>query len=177
MQPSEQPLLIINDRISDDVWQLIEADAPESFKPEPGQSYLLPLPQWLASAPDFNGFAGFPGVWINGDAPLEPLADVVELAPVIAIRFSNFMDGSGFSIASALKETYGFQGDIRAFGSFLPDQAAYLQRCGFSSLAFSNAADAELAYSLLQSASSETEQSYQGSVDQPRTPFSRRLGR
>lgn len=54
-------------------------------------------------------------------------------AEIIAFKFGKFADGRFFTFARELRLQHGFKGDIRAAGEFMPDQIAYLSRCGFSS--------------------------------------------
>ncbi|GGK75808.1 DUF934 domain-containing protein [Amphritea balenae] len=144
-----------------------------AFQPMPGNRYILPVDYWLTSAPEFSEYSEVPGVWISGSADLEALHEVFILASLIAIEFGSFVDGSGFSTASLIREEFNFQGELRAFGSVLPDQVAYLLRCGFSSVAFSQTEDLEQAAQQLQL----SDCSYQGSVAQPRTPFLQRMNK
>ncbi len=77
----------------------------------------------------------------QGDATavrLEPDDDPRALAPhltrlsLIEIAFPRFRDGRGFSAARILREA-GYAGELRAQGDILPDQLAFLRRCGFDS--------------------------------------------
>lgn len=52
---------------------------------------------------------------------------------LIAVRFSKFSDGRGYSIARLLRERYGYRGELRAIGDVLRDQLLFLKRCGFDS--------------------------------------------
>jgi uncharacterized protein (DUF934 family) len=99
-------------------------------------------------------------------APLFKHLGVIEL---IAINFTNFMDGRGFSHARELRER-GYKGELRATGNFLIDQSHYLQRCGFDSFEF--AEDINLEDALLQL--NPFDEHYQGAIDNPTPLFSRR---
>jgi uncharacterized protein (DUF934 family) len=71
------------------------------------------------------------GVLLAGsDDPGQLGADLPGIG-LIAIEFPKFVDGRGFSTARLLRERYGYKGEIRAVGSYLPDQIYYLRRCGF----------------------------------------------
>jgi phosphoadenosine phosphosulfate reductase len=69
------------------------------------------------------------------DLALAPdaMPESISNAKVIAINFSTLKDGRGFSLARVLRSRLGFAGDLRAVGAFIPDQAAFLVRCGFTS--------------------------------------------
>ena len=165
-------LQIIKDgQIQTDSWIRVLSPEDNGFKPDNDRRYLLPLEIWLTAAPNFSSYTEMPAVVIPGDADLDLIVDAIRKAPLIAIEFGAFTDGSGFSTASLLREKYGYDGELRAMGAVLPDQAAYLMRCGFSSMFFADKKDLELAVLLLASAGA----TYQGSVDRPRTPFQKRF--
>lgn len=67
------------------------------------------------------------------DALDRDYADLVR-ARRIVIEFPTFTDGRGFSHARRLRHE-GFGGELLAAGDVLPDQWAFLQRCGFTGLA------------------------------------------
>ncbi len=54
----------------------------------------------------------------------------------IDLEFPAFGDGRAFTLARRLREQMNFTGEIRAVGHVLPDQAAFLLRCGFDSAEF-----------------------------------------
>jgi len=71
------------------------------------------------------------GVWLTTEDQkelIEPYADKLKL---IALEFIHFKDGRSFSMARVLRERSGFDGELRAFGDLLPDQASFLVRSGF----------------------------------------------
>lgn len=158
-------------QIQSDHWSHIDPDAGAELIPDSEVHYILPIEIWLQFAPDFSGFSSPPGVRVDADTDLHALEEHVQLAPLIAIEFGSFTDGSGFSTASLLREDQGFTGELRAFGAILPDQVPYLLRCGFSSIKLSRPADLELAATMIN----HPRQSYQGDVDTPRTPFKQRI--
>lgn len=162
--------------IQSDDWILVSA--PDESQTE-GRSdylqtdnrYILPVEDWLQLVYEISDSIELPGLWLNGNADLESLRTDIHKAPVVAVEFSAFTDGSGFSTASLLREEFGFSGELRAFGAILPDQVPYLIRCGFNSVMLSQSQDLELAVAQLEIA----RHSYQGSVDRPRTPFQQRV--
>jgi uncharacterized protein (DUF934 family) len=107
------------------------------FTPEPGSApapnAILPLETLLAS-----NAADLPrplGVLVpSGTAP-ESLVPWLKSLDLVVVEFPKFRDGRGFSTGRTLREKYGFQGDIRATGHFLPDQFLFLHQCGFTSFA------------------------------------------
>lgn len=161
---------IIKQALHDDQWQLL-TELPTDFVPQAEVSYILPLERWQTLAPAFAGFSSVPGVWLKADTDLEPLAEIFTQAPIVAVQFPAFMDGSGFSTGSLIREMFLYQGELRAFGSLLSDQLGYLRRCGYDSVALPEDQDVVTA---LQQFNAEIV-SYQGDVLKPFTPFRRRV--
>lgn len=75
------------------------------------------------------------GVLAGPATPPEVLVAALPYVTLVAVEFPRFRDGRGFSLARALRERYGFAGEIRAVGHVLPDQHRFLRRCGFTSVA------------------------------------------
>ena len=161
------PDVIKDGGIVEDCWQLIERADIETFRPRPKQHYILPLSFWLALGTALETFDSPPGIWIDGDQELEPLADWMTKLPLIAIRFSAFSDGTGFSTGALLREAYGYEGELRAFGDLIADQVPHLRRCGFNVFSLKENESLETARSQLVGSNL----SYQGSIYNPRTPF------
>ncbi|MBN3562240.1 DUF934 domain-containing protein [Aliamphritea spongicola] len=153
-----------------DQWQLL-TEVPTDFVPEKGAEYILPLSDWQSLAPVFSGFGQIPGVWFDADIELEPLEQVFASAPIIAVSFPAFTDGSGFSTGSLIREVFGYKGELRAFGSLLSDQLGYLRRCGYDSVALPEDQDMETGRQQFHAEMV----SYQGDILQPFTPFRRRV--
>ena len=80
----------------------------------------------------FSTAAGV-GVEIAGDVKLEELEPFLPRLGVIVVRFATMRDGRVFSIGRLLREQYRYGADMRAVGDFIPDQALFLLRCGFTS--------------------------------------------
>ncbi|MDD2705316.1 MAG: DUF934 domain-containing protein [Acidocella sp.] len=70
---------------------------------------------------------------LGPDAKLEDIAPRLNDAALIEIEFPKFRDGRGFTLARTLREHFGYKGDIRAVGHFIPDQFVALAACGFTS--------------------------------------------
>lgn len=104
------------------------------------------------------------GIWLNGchGPELRECIDDLLVLPVIAIYFSDFTDGRGFSLATLLRERYNYKGELRAFGNILPDQLFYLQRCGFNAFSFETEVNLQEACKALNDFS----RSYQVASDQ-----------
>ena len=66
----------------------------------------------------------------SNENPQELKADLPRLA-VVVLEFPKFRDGRAFSWARMLRTRFGYAGEIRAAGDFLPDQLAFMARTGF----------------------------------------------
>jgi uncharacterized protein (DUF934 family) len=73
------------------------------------------------------------GLLLSPDADLDSVAQHLGGIERIGVTFSTFKDGRPFSLGRLLRSRYGFRGDLRAYGPFIPDQGAFLVRCGFTS--------------------------------------------
>ena len=67
------------------------------------------------------------------DTDFAVLADLVARFNIkgLALEFPTFGDGRGFSLAVRLRRDANFNGDVRATGHVIPDQALFLLRSGF----------------------------------------------
>ncbi len=67
-------------------------------------------------------------------APADRVEDLICDLPrlaLVALDFPKYRDGRAYSSAVMLRETYGFDGEVRAVGDVLIDQAWNMVRCGF----------------------------------------------
>lgn len=97
---------------------------------------LLPLAEWIEGGRD-----AAVGVILEPHDGADALGEDVAKLRLIALRFPSFADGRGFSIARLLRERHGFQGELRAIGHILPDQAAFLRDSGFDAIEIPDDAD------------------------------------
>jgi uncharacterized protein (DUF934 family) len=153
------PKLINRGQIADDQW--LPADAATAA---PADKQILTLEQWL-SQPDKAGRA----VQLEPGDGCEAVLPHIDTLPLIAINFTNFMDGRGFSYGRELRER-GYAGELRAVGHFIRDQLHYLSRCGFDSFQFADETNLEEAMVSLEDFSEH----YQAATDQPEPLFRRR---
>lgn len=148
---------------TDDHWPVLGADTevPDA------DAVLLPHATYLAQPQPAAH-----GVWL---APTDdPAALVPHLAsvPLIAVQFSKFADGRGFSIAHLLRRL-GYAGDLRAIGEVLLDQLFMLRRVGFTS--FELRADPSL--EVARAALARYSEVYQTAADGTLPAFRRRASR
>ena len=96
---------------------------------------LVPLALWLSA--ERASLVAHPSVLVLLDAAddVMTLKDRMDDVAGVAIRFADFNDGRGYSIAVLLRERLGFTGTVRAVGDVLRDQLFYLLRCGFDQFA------------------------------------------
>ena len=71
---------------------------------------------------------------LETDADLDAITAVIPCLEVIRIRTNSFTDGRIFSLGYSLRQRHNFKGRLIASGDILPDQFAYLKRCGFDQL-------------------------------------------
>jgi len=123
-----QPRKIIRNReiVSDTFTYVTDA----SQLPASGD-IIVDLPVWKEHKNALLNHNGKLGVQLPGDAEPEEIVEDLPKLAVVAIHFSVFRDGRGYSLARILRERFGFDGELRATGDVLRDQLFYLQRCGF----------------------------------------------
>lgn len=127
--------------------------------------HILTLEQWQALDDKQDS-----AVQLEPGDGVAPLLDHLDSIALVAVNFPVFTDGRGFSYGRELRER-GFEGEVRAVGEFIRDQANYLHRCGFDALQFADESQLEAALRLLAPFS----ESYQADIRQP-VPLFRRRG-
>lgn len=127
--------LIRNGRIVADDWQIVfpGEEGLAAAIALPRRRVVVPLAAWRAHHDELSARPDT-GVWLDGGDDPDVLAEDLDRLPLIAVRFSKFTDGRGYSIAHLLRTRYDFTGELRAIGEVLRDQFAYLKRCGFDTL-------------------------------------------
>jgi uncharacterized protein (DUF934 family) len=134
------------------------------------ESDILTLAQWKESRGSLAPGARVAVRLDPADDPAELAHDLARLA-LIAIHFPKFADGRGYSSAALLRTRYGYRGQLRAVGDVGRDQLVHLRRCGFDSFALAPHRDPHAALASLR----DLPLAYQGSVEDPRPLFRRRL--
>lgn len=131
---------------------------------------LISLSQGQQFAEQLNLEAGNIGLWLEADSEIETFPELFLNVPIIAIKFTKFVDGRGFSVARLLRERYQYKGELRATGDIIRDQLYLLKQCGFNAFQFNDDID------LVQAAESlnDFSDSYQTSTEQPIPLFRRR---
>jgi uncharacterized protein (DUF934 family) len=115
--------------IVDDPWQKLDDDAPV---PADGM-VLVSFARWREARAALLARRGPVGVALANTDPVEALASDVSRLDLIVLHFPKFSDGRAYSQARLLRERLGYQGELRATGNVLQDQAPFMLRCGFDS--------------------------------------------
>ncbi|PCI59182.1 MAG: hypothetical protein COB37_12040 [Kordiimonadales bacterium] len=102
--------------------------------PSEGDSIAVPIARLLEEGVSAFATAGALGAAVPTGTSFAELEEVVRSLTFVAIEFSAFGDGRGFSLAVRLRKDMGFKGEIRAVGPVMPDQAQFLLRSGFDSV-------------------------------------------
>ena len=136
--------LIKNFELVNDTWCYGESDGASSC------SRIVTQKQWQQEREALMQKSGAIGVKLSGETDLfdSGLLPYLSRINLIAIEFTAFTDGRGFSLAVQLRQ-YGFHGELRAMGSILLDQLHYLLRCGFDAFEIAPDMDVDLALSAL----------------------------
>ena len=71
------------------------------------------------------------GVRLQPSEEAEALAYDLPRLAVVELNFAKFRDGRPYSNARLLRERYGYDGEVRAVGEVLREQAQFMLRCGF----------------------------------------------
>ena len=121
-------------------WQIVVDQASEL----PQGNILVEASYWLKNQSELSKRPNV-GIYLNGDADLESLKDVLDSFEVIAVNFPAFADGRGYSLARLLKERYHYKGEVRAIGDVLIDQLYFMKRCGFDTYLLKDGLEAEKA--------------------------------
>ena len=166
---------IIRDRaIVEDDWTRLDdtAAVPASGK------VIVSHARWLAERPRLLP-RGDVGVAIPPTLDVTTLKDDLPALGLVAIAFDfiqpkpeggRSFDGRGYSQARALREHFGFKGEVRAAGGVFRDAMYYMYRCGVNAFELKPGADLNDALRGFRDFSF----GYQGAADDPTPIFRRR---
>lgn len=128
--------LIKDCAIVEDTWTLLrESVGPDALALLDGSDIILPLSQWQTLHTTETARRGRTGVWLQSTELPEVLGNSLNSIPLIALDFPVFSDGRSYSSARELRQSLGYQGELRAIGDVLCDQIFYMSRCGFDAFA------------------------------------------
>ena len=155
------PALIRNKAIIKDSWRFPAVEVVDGSDSD----RVCTLSAWLnAGGPDTVG-----AVQLQPGDDCTALADGLPALRLVAVYFTAFTDGRGFSLARELRDL-GFRGELRARGHILPDQVQYLYRCGYDAFQPDDESRLQPSLARIQGFSNH----YQASIDQPLPLFRRR---
>jgi uncharacterized protein (DUF934 family) len=118
--------IIKNNQIVDNGWQYVAGDDPLGAEGD----ITVSLARWENEKPQLLNHQGKLGIRLGPADPVETIAPDLDKIHLIELDFPVLADGRLFSLAWLLRSRYGYQGEIRATGRYLPDQAFYLSRVG-----------------------------------------------
>ncbi len=164
-------IIIKGMNVINDPWQRLELNADGTLPPvPPSGDIIVPLAMWQRQREELLARPGRLGVWLNSNEEPAAIAEDLRLFGVVAVNFPKVTDGRGYSIASLLRERYGWRGELRAFGDIWRDQLFFLASCGFDAFALREGEDPREALA----AFGDFSETYQASVRQPLPLFRRR---
>ncbi|HYG90408.1 MAG TPA: DUF934 domain-containing protein [Azospirillum sp.] len=131
--------LIENGRAVADPWVSLADDAPLT----PDSHVIVSFARWQAEREALSVRNAPLGVRLPSNVSADAIAPDLERFALVAVEFPKFRDGRGFSTARALRERYGYTGEIRAVGHVIADQYPLLVRCGVSTVEVPEGANVE----------------------------------
>jgi len=167
---------IIRDRrVVEDDWTRLDDSAP---LPASGK-VLVSLARWQAETTVLKA-RGSVGVAIPPTLDVADIAADLAALELVAVPFGfiqpkpeggRTFDGRGYTQARALRERFGFTGEIRATGDVFRDAMYYMQRCGVNAFEVKPGQDLDDALK----AFGDFSLGYQGAADDPTPIFRRRI--
>lgn len=155
--------LIRNGEIVEDTWARLD---DEAALPGDGD-IILSLDRLMAERDRVVGRNGRTGVTLPNDAEPEAIADLLAHLDLVALDFPKFTDGRAYSQARLLRSHLGYEGELRATGQVLADQAAFMVRVGFDSFETDGAQSLETWRKALSAMSLAYQRGYGGSERMP----------
>jgi uncharacterized protein (DUF934 family) len=97
----------------------------------PKGDVIVSLPRFLQDGERLLGEGRKVGVRVEASEAVEDLAYDLPRIAAVALVFPKYRQGQHYSSATLLRERYGYQGEVRAVGEVLREQARFMVRCGF----------------------------------------------
>ncbi len=107
------------------------------------------LPRWIKEKNTLLAHQGKVGIRISPADKIEDISADLNNISLVAVELPVFTDGRAFSHARLLRSRYGYEGEIRAIGKYIPDQVFYLHRVGVNAFELENTEELPLALSTL----------------------------
>ncbi len=122
--------IIKNRQIIDSPWRLEEPDSSVTTRLTDDKTHtLVSLSRWMEAGEAVKS-SGAIGVYLQPADEVVSLADNLDAVPIIALIFSSFSEGRGYSQAIELREQH-YQNEIRAIGATV-DNLSFMERCGIN---------------------------------------------
>jgi len=136
---------IIKDKqIIEDSWRHIADDEKMT-----NGDITVSLARWNKEKDVLANHQGNIGIRIAPAEDVAEIADDLKNISLVAVELPAFTDGRAFTHARLLRSRYGYQGEIRAIGNYMADQAFYLHRVGVNAFELENEAELSTALSTL----------------------------
>lgn len=139
--------IIKDNKIIEDNWTHIADD--EEIKRD-DNNITISLSRWKQEKTTLDNHKGKFGIRLSPADKLGDIAENLQKLGLIALEFPAYTDGRSFSQARLLRSQYGFNGEIRAMGNYMPDQVFYLSRVGVNSFELEDSEKLPLALSTLE---------------------------
>jgi len=104
---------------------------------------VVSLPRLIAEGDALMAAGRRVGVRLQPSEAVEDLAYDLPRLAVVQLVFAKFRDGRPYSLARVLRERLGYQGELRAVGDVLREQALPMIRCGFDAFEPADDSDAD----------------------------------
>ncbi len=141
--------IIKDKKIIEDNWTHF-TDDEEIKNGDNDNNITVSLSRWKNEKIALVNHKGELGIRLSPADNVEEIADQIQNLSLIALEFSVFTDGRSFSQARLLRSQYGFKGEIRAMGNYMPDQIFYLSRVGVNSFQLEDPEKLPLALSTIE---------------------------
>lgn len=147
---------VIKDKqIIEDNWRFVADDAAEAGS----SNIIVSLARWQKDKQQLLKSNSKLGVRISPSDSVADLAADLKDLQLIELDFPSFADGRLFSHAWLLRHRYNFQGEIRATGHYMSDQATHLSRVGVDAFKLENSEDLPVVLAKLNDFSVKYQQS------------------
>ena len=121
-------------RIEGDKASLVEDGftfVPDEEQVPASGDVIVSLPRLLSEGDALLGAGRRVGVRLQPSERVEDLAYDLPRLAVVELAFAKFRDGRPFSSAQVLRGRLKYQGEVRAVGDVIREQALHMLRCGF----------------------------------------------
>ena len=117
--------IIKDNKIVSDNWRYV----PDDTHLEEGD-VTISVKRFLENVTEVSKHQGKLGIRVEPSDSIESIAAFLPKLALIELHFSELSDGRLFSHAWLLRNRYGYKGEIRAIGHYMPEQVFYLSRVG-----------------------------------------------